>query len=163
MDFYSAFQAITYGVHVLSAIVWLGGLIFLVGVLFPFRAVDTSGSRSVFGKALIEFRPYLYGSIGLSAVTGIWRIIERGGMGGVSPVIHIKIALVLVMVVLCIVSYQVFLPKMQANTKGDKVTTAADHALKGLVWCLGVAGVMGVAAVLVLAFGGYFSGAHNLL
>ena len=172
MDLVTVLFAFVNALHVLAAIVWLGGIVFLVGVLFPFRSVDTTGLRSVFYSAVQQFKPYMYASIGVNVATGIWRIIQKGGMGGIPPVVHIKIALVLLMLVMSLMSYLYFLPKVEAAMKlsqksrraGDapveatpvntKITTAADHALRGMVWCLGVAGVLGVAAVLVLAFGG---------
>lgn len=96
-------MAIAFTLHVLSAVIWVGGMFFAFMALRPVAAelleppARLSLWRQVFGK----FFPWVSASVLLLLITGLWMIFGvYGGMGGVRPYIHVMLLLGLIMMAL---------------------------------------------------------------
>ncbi len=66
-------------VHVLAAIVWVGGMVFLVMVVAPYaRKLPAEQRREIFEQLGRRFSTLSWGCIAVLLVTGIGNLIERG-------------------------------------------------------------------------------------
>lgn len=79
--------------HILGAVVWLGGQV-LMGALVPvLRSVGDDAPR----KAAARFGQLAWPFFGLAVITGIWNMVEASDTtSGYSAVLGIKMLLVLV-------------------------------------------------------------------
>ena len=88
-------------VHLLAAVLAVGGVVFVRLVLIPSAASDEDASPFV-QKAIDRFRPILWACIGLLLVSGLYNVFlvaVRGGFAvtGYSHILMTKIVLALVM------------------------------------------------------------------
>lgn len=96
-------MAILITLHILSAVIWVGGMFFAYMALRPVAAelleppVRLALWRQVFGK----FFPWVTVSVALLLVTGLWMIFGvYGGMGSVRPYTHVMLLFGLIMMAL---------------------------------------------------------------
>ncbi|MBI4297454.1 MAG: CopD family protein [Chloroflexi bacterium] len=98
-------------IHLLAAVVWLGGMLFLAVVLVPVtRSIQHppgTGAR-ILGAAARRFRIVAWVAILTLGVTGLWLLLQRGvslsaiftGAGWFIQVLRLKTGLFLAIVVL---------------------------------------------------------------
>jgi uncharacterized membrane protein len=98
-------------VHLLAAMVWIGGMLFLAVVLVPVARglQDPPGVGMRFlGQAARRFRFPAWGALLVLVATGIWLLVERGigvtylleEQGSIAGALRIKLALVVAVVAL---------------------------------------------------------------
>lgn len=123
------FETLFNWLHLVAVTVWIGGLIFLLGVL---RGTPTE-TNTRFVEAAMRFRPVVWSAMAIVILTGVYRIIQVGGMKALPVVVHIKIALALVMVVISLGTTLGLLPKLAANPQSSpKVYVWANTAVVAL-------------------------------
>lgn len=89
--------------HILSAIVWVGGMFFAYVVLRPQAARDLEppARLTLWAGCFDRFFPWVWGAVILLPVTGYWAIFAVfGGMKNVGLYVHIMNGLGLVMIAL---------------------------------------------------------------
>ena len=64
-------------VHVVSAVVWVGGLAYQSHVLLP---LARRGQLATFAEAALRARPVTWTAIGLAVLTGFYNVTELGPM-----------------------------------------------------------------------------------
>ncbi len=94
--------------HILAAVIWIGGMLFLSLVAVPvLRHVDSPLLRRDLFRAMARrFRGLVWACIGILILTGIGNVAYYGSQTPGSPyqkVLHIKLGLVVVLVVLGVV------------------------------------------------------------
>lgn len=111
------------GFHLLAAIVWIGGMLFLVLVLTPsLRSLDDPGLRSRIVRLVgRRFRTVGWIAIGVLIVTGILNVVRLG----ISPIalpgtrfgtiLGLKLALVSLMVVLSAIHGFILGPRLTSS------------------------------------------------
>lgn len=93
--------------HVLAATVWVGGMFFAVVCLRP-RAADLEAAARVklWAGVLSRFFPWVWASIGVLLVTGLWMTFAvLGGMKDAGLHVHLMLGLGLVMMLLAAHAY----------------------------------------------------------
>lgn len=98
-------------VHILSVLVWIGGMFFAHFVLRPVanQLLDVPTRLAFMSQLFTQFFPWVWGAIVCLWVSGLWLIFGfRQGLGNVAISVHIMLTLALIMTVLFI--YIVFIP-----------------------------------------------------
>lgn len=113
--------------HVLAAVVWVGGMFFAYVVLRPVAAGQLEPPQrlalwvGVFGK----FFPWVFAAIGILLVTGFWMVLGiYGGFGSVGPYVHTMMWLGIVMML-------IFMHVFFASFKRLKMAVAAEDWTTG--------------------------------
>ena len=104
------FRALMLWLHLLATIIWIGGLVFQVLVVFPTLARAATGERIHFALSLeARFRVLVWPAVGLVLFTGLVNLLHVWYATVVTavslsptflPVLSIKLALVIGMIVL---------------------------------------------------------------
>ena len=100
--------------HLLSAIIWVGGMFFAYVVLRPVsaRQLEPPQRLSLWSNVFSAFFPWVWAAIILLTGTGLWLIFNQfGGMKNVGVQVHIMLTLSLLMSI--IFAYLFFAPHRQ--------------------------------------------------
>jgi uncharacterized membrane protein len=103
--------AITMTLHILSAVIWIGGMFFAHIALRPAAAtlLDPPLRLPLMSQVLGRFFPWVWVAIILLWATGLWLILGvYGGMGKTAIYIHIMLTIAALMTVLF--AYIFFIP-----------------------------------------------------
>lgn len=152
-------------IHLLSAIVWIGGMLFLVLVLVPVarRSADSpERATRLLGQIGRQFRPVGWVCLGLLVLTGLylatdhWRVglVDLfGGGGWFVHALQVKVGLVAVALVLSAVHDFVLGPKLTAllERRGEPVDIKRTRRNRSAVVWLARLNLLVALAVLVVA------------
>ncbi|MBL4743781.1 MAG: CopD family protein [Cycloclasticus sp.] len=89
--------------HVLSAVIWVGGMFFAYLVLRPIAAVQFEPPQrlTLWSNVFSKFFPWVWVSVVLLLGTGFWLIAHKfGGMKNVAAHIHIMMSVGIIMTLL---------------------------------------------------------------
>lgn len=96
-------MAVVLMLHVLSAVIWVGGMFFAYVALRPVAAVllEPPMRLQLWRQVFAKFFMWVSVAVAVLLVTGFWMIFGfYGGMGQVRPYIHIMLLLGLIMMAL---------------------------------------------------------------
>lgn len=94
-------MSILIAIHVLAALVWVGGLFFLLQILRPAAAAVSAGERlPLFANVLSRFFPWVWVSVIALLATGYAMIGLLGGMAAVPVYVHVMQGLAWVMILI---------------------------------------------------------------
>ena len=113
--------------HVLSVVIWVGGMFFAHQCLRPVAAerLESPQRLRLWTGVFRRFFPWVWGCVATILFSGFWMIFSvYGGMGGVALHVHIMLALGLVM--MAVFFYVFFVPY-----KGLKVAVSTEDWPKG--------------------------------
>ncbi len=94
------FTAVALVLHILSVVIWLGGMIFAHQMLRPVAAsvLEPPERLTLWAGVFSRFFPWVWAAVIVLLVTGIWLIFDvYGGFAGAPVYIHTMFALGLVM------------------------------------------------------------------
>jgi uncharacterized membrane protein len=81
---------IAYTLHLLAAILWVGGMFFAHMVLRPAAIeLDPAQRLPLWLRVFGRFFPVVWGAVVLLPATGYWMVHEHGGMAAVGVPVHI--------------------------------------------------------------------------
>ncbi|PCH83910.1 MAG: hypothetical protein COB89_05755 [Piscirickettsiaceae bacterium] len=86
--------------HVLSAVIWVGGMFFAYLVLRPIAAIQLEAPvrLTLWSNVFSKFFPWVWASVVLLLGTGFWLIsVKFGGMKNVGAHIHIMMSIGIIM------------------------------------------------------------------
>ncbi len=89
--------------HVISAVIWVGGMFFAYMVLRPVAAgqLEPPARLTLWAGVFDNFFPWVWSAILAILATGFWMIFAvYGGMGGVGLYVHAMLGLGLLMVLI---------------------------------------------------------------
>ncbi|MFT5722226.1 MAG: putative membrane protein [Motiliproteus sp.] len=88
--------------HILASVIWVGGMFFAYIVLRPVAGslLEAPIRLSLWAQVFQRFFPWVWASVIILLVSGLWMIKGLGGMTAVGPHIHIMLTLGLVMMLL---------------------------------------------------------------
>jgi uncharacterized membrane protein len=89
--------------HLLSSVIWVGGMFFAYVVLRPVAGslLEAPIRLTLWSQVFQHFFPWVWASVIILLATGLWMTIKFfGGMAAVGPHIHIMLTLGLVMMLL---------------------------------------------------------------
>jgi len=94
-------MAIAVALHVLAAIVWVGGMFFAHQCLRPaLDAVEPPVRLPIMAGALRRFFVWVWLAVAVLLLTGFGQIVALGGMAAWGPHVHLMIALGILMMLL---------------------------------------------------------------
>ncbi len=150
-------MGIALGIHVLSVVLWVGGMFFAHMILRPAAVTQLEPPlrlnlwRHVFNR----FFPLVWVLIVLVPLTGIALVMPYGGFAGAPKYIHIMTTLGVVMILIFLhVFFAPFRRLKQRLDEGD-VPGAAKH-LAQIRFLVGLNTVIGFVTILVATTGKYF-------
>lgn len=145
--------------HVLGAIVWIGGMLFLSLVLAPIVRTRKAAPEfmALFRSAALRFRIVAWAAIGLLLITGPMLLLQRG-ISLATPsawphIVRLKLGLVGVLLVLTVLHDLVLGPRV-SRTVGipESSRTAWDHlVVRTARWLPRVSLLLALAVVIAAA------------
>ncbi|HET8705419.1 MAG TPA: CopD family protein [Pseudomonadales bacterium] len=93
-------MALAIALHLLSAIIWVGGMFFAYMILRPaaVEALQPPQRLSLWVGVFNRFFPWVWGAVGLLLASGLWMItVFYGGMGAVHWHVHAMLTVGLIM------------------------------------------------------------------
>jgi uncharacterized membrane protein len=144
--------------HVLSVVVWVGGMFFAYVVLRPEAAsqLEPPQRLALWAGVFRRFFPWVFASIGLILVTGFW-IIARvyGGFAVLGLHIHLMLGIGIVMMLIFLhVFFAPFKRLKQAVAAGDWPT--GGRHLAQIRVLVGINLLLGLVTVAIAAGGRFF-------
>jgi uncharacterized membrane protein len=121
----AAFSAISNALHVLAAVIWVGGMFFAYVVVRP-----AIGARrfAFWSRALTRFFPWVWGAVVILPATGYAAIfITFGGFAGLGWHVHIMHALGWLMIGLFLNIYFGAFKRLRAAADAERWVVAAVH------------------------------------
>ena len=133
--------------HLLAAVVWVGGMFFAYLVLRPSMGVLEPNQRLLLNTQVFQrFFRAVWHAMPLSVITGFGMIfVFLGGMQTQSPKVHAMMALGLIMSALFL--YIFFVPYKRFRRTTDKATMAA--SLESIRKLVGVNLIVGLVTIVV--------------
>lgn len=145
--------------HVLSVVIWVGGMFFAWVVLRPEAAglLDPPARLALWAGVFGRFFPWVFASIGVILVSGFWMIFAGfGGFAGVGLPVHLMLALGIGMMLIFLHVY--FAPyRRLAQAVARQDWTAGGRHLAQIRVLVGVNLALGVLTVAVAAGGRYLA------
>lgn len=127
-----AAHAIANLLHMLAAIVWVGGMFFAYVVLRPAVGALEPGVRlGLWLRTLANFFRWVWVAIVVLVASGLWMVVIAGGFAVVGVHVHIMLVLGLVMMALFLHLY--FVPYRRLRAAVDTADNASAAAQLGQV------------------------------
>lgn len=145
--------------HILAAVVWVGGMLFLSLVLAPIVRRRTAAPEfmALFRSAALRFRAVAWAAIGVLLLTGPMLLMQRG-ISLVAPstwqhIVRLKLALVGVLLVLTVLHDFVLGPRVRhAAAVPESSRSAWDHLIvRTARWLPRVSLLLALAVVIAAA------------
>lgn len=143
--------------HVLSAVVWVGGMFFAVACLRPAAArLEPAARMQLWVDALRLFFRWIWLAVALLLVTGGYMLFEvLGGLRGAGPHVHAMIALGLLMMALGAHVYFAPLRRLREAVKGGHWAEAG-RSLQQIRVFVTINVSLGLIVIAVASAGRYF-------
>ena len=144
-------------IHVLSAVVWVGGMFFALLVLRPAAgALEPAVRLSLWRRVFARFFPAVGVAVLALLATGHAMIlIELGGFGAIGLPVHLMqgtgVLMALIYLVLLLGPYRAFLKALDAG-----VLPAAGRAIERIRWLIAVNLAIGVVTIVLATTGHYW-------
>lgn len=151
-------SALALALHVLAAIVWVGGMFFAFLAVRPALAeLDTKHRARVWAAIFRRFFPWVWACIVVLLVSGFYLVfVTFDGFATAPPFVHTMLGLGIVMMALF--AYVFFVPYHQLKTA---VQTGSEplaiHAMVRIRLLIAINLALGILVVLVAMFFGYFA------
>lgn len=127
-----AVHAIANLLHMLAAIVWVGGMFFAYVVLRPAVGALEPGVRlELWSRTLANFFRWVWVAIVVLVASGLWMVVIAGGFAVVGVHVHIMLVLGLVMMALFLHLY--FAPYRRLRAAVDTADNTSAAAQLGQV------------------------------
>ena len=144
-------------VHVLAAVIWVGGIFFAYVVLRPATvALDAHARLELWGRVLGRFFPWVWASIAALLLSGYGMVfLGLGGFRGAGVHVHIMQATGWVMIVLFLHLFFAPWPRLRRALEAGDDKTAA-RQLNQIRWMVGTNVVLGLLTSAIGASGRYW-------
>lgn len=139
--------------HLLFAVIWVGGMFFAWLCLRPAAAatLEPAMRQKLWAETLGRFFPWVFAAVLVLLASGLWMVMKLGGMAAVTPYVHIMLSLgVLMMLLFLHVFFAPFRRLKRGVAAGD--VPGAGRALNQIRVLVGVNLLLGLL-VLVAAAG----------
>ncbi|RKZ93698.1 MAG: hypothetical protein DRR19_00315 [Candidatus Parabeggiatoa sp. nov. 1] len=123
-------KAIAMTLHILSAVVWVGGMFFAHLVLRPAanRMLEPPLRLPLMSQVLTLFFPWVWAAVVLLWATGFWLIFGfYGGMGKTAVYIHIMLTTAAVMTLIYIYIFLIPFPNLKQAVQERDFKQAGQH------------------------------------
>lgn len=148
-------MAIALVLHLLFAVIWVGGMFFAWVCLRPASAgFDAPTRLQLWAEALRRFFPWVLMAVIVMLVTGFYMISAMGGMKAATPYVHVMLGLGILMMLMFLHVYFAPFKRLKRSVAASDFETAA-KALNQIRMLVGVNLLLGLI-VLVAAAGAQF-------
>lgn len=154
-DAIHAASAVANALHVLAAIVWIGGMFFAYLVLRPaVGGIEPAPERpKLWSRVFPRFFAWVWAAVVLLPLTGYWRLfMDFGGFARAGASVHVMHVLGLVMIGLFVFLFVVPYKRFQAAVAAGDLTAAASQ-LAIIRRIVGTNLALGLFIAAVAAFG----------
>ena len=151
-------MSLAIALHVLAAVIWVGGMFFAHQVLRPVAVdrLEPPHRLPVWVGVFRRFFPWVWAAVILLPVTGYWIIFAMlGGMGHAGLHIHIMNGVGLVMIVLFVYLFFGPYPRLRRAVAGKDWPEGARH-LASIRRIVGINLILGLITIAVASGGRYF-------
>ena len=144
-------------IHLLSAVVWVGGMFFALIVLRPAAGpMDPAARLALWRRVFARFFPAVGVAVLALLATGHAMIlVELGGFAAIGMSVHLMegtgVLMSILFLVLLVGPYRAFLKALDAGT-----LPAAGRAIERIRWIIAVNLALGVATLAIAATGRYW-------
>jgi len=143
--------------HVLSSVIWVGGMFFAYIILRPIAAVQFEPPQrlTLWSNVFSKFFPWVWVSVVLLLGTGFWLIANKfGGMKNISVHIHIMMTMGIIM---ALIFMHVFFAPTRKLTRAvaEQNWGEAGKNLAQIRMLIGVNLIIGLAVVVIATGGRY--------
>lgn len=152
-------MSLIYALHVLFAVLWVGGMFFTWACLRPAAgALDAPVRASLWAAVLSRFFAVVLIAVPVMLASGLWLVMQYGGFAVVRPHIHIMFGLgILMMLLFFHVFFAPFKRLKRAVAAGD--SALAVRQLGQLRTLVGINLLLGLIVVVVASAGRLGAGA----
>jgi uncharacterized membrane protein len=150
-----ALMGVALALHVLSAVVWVGGMFFAYLCLRPAVAELTPAQRTaLWSRVLGRFFNWVLIAVPLILLSGVWMIVNSGGMAAAGMRVHLMLGIGIFMMLLFLhVYFAPFRRLRRAVAAGD--TALAAQQVGTIRKLVAVNLSLGIAVVLIATAGKY--------
>ncbi len=151
-------MAVATTLHILSVIVWIGGMFFAHIALRPVVAslLEPPIRLQLMAQVLERFFLWVWIAVILLWITGIWIIFGFfDGMASVKISIHIMLTLAILMTVLYIYIFFIPFPNLKREISAENFQQAGKHLAK-IRSIIGFNLLLGIITVIIATGGRYF-------
>jgi len=150
-----ALMGVALGLHVLSAVVWVGGMFFAYLCLRPAVAEFTPAERTaLWVRVLGRFFNWVLIAVPLILLSGLWMILHSGGMAGVGLHVHLMLGIGILMMLLFLHVYFAPFRRLRRAVAADDTPLAAKQV--GTIRKLVAVNLsLGIVVVLIATAGKY--------
>lgn len=151
-------SALALALHVLAAIIWVGGMFLAYMAVRPALAeLDTKHRARVWAALFRRFFPWVWACIVTLLTSGFYlAIVSFDSLAGTPAFVHVMMGLGIVM--MAIFAYVFFVPYPQLKTAVQTGSESlAVHAMVRIRLLVGANLILGIIVVLVGMLGSYFA------
>ncbi len=144
--------------HVLAAVIWIGGMFFAYAVLRPVAAslLETPQRLALWSKTFDRFFPWVWAAIGLLPATGYWMILEVfEGFQNAGLHIHLMQAIGIVMILIYLHVFFVPYRRMKSAINAYDFA-AATKQLAVIRRLIGINLILGLITIAIATGGAYW-------
>ena len=144
-------------IHVLSAVVWVGGMFFALLVLRPAAGpLEPAVRLALWRRVFARFFPAVGVAVLALLATGHAMIlVELGGFAGIEFSVHLMqgtgVLMALIFLVLLVGPYRAFLKALDSG-----VLPAAGRAIERIRWMIAVNLALGIVTIVIATTGHYW-------
>ena len=144
-------------IHLLSAVVWVGGMFFALIVLRPAAGpMDPAARLALWRRVFARFFPAVgIAVLALLATGHAMILVELGGFAAIDMSVHLMegtgVLMAILFLVLLVGPYRAFLKALDAGT-----LPAAGRAIERIRWIITANLALGVATLVIAATGRYW-------
>lgn len=141
--------------HLLGVVIWVGGMFFAYMVLRPIAAqlLEAPIRLRLWCGVFSQFFPWVFLSVGFILVSGLYMVVQMGGVANVGSSIHLMFALGLLMMLIFIyVVFSLFKKLNYHVVRGE--WPAAGIALGRIRLLIGINLILGIATITIAVLGG---------
>mgnify|MGYP000010569129 CR=1 FL=1 len=150
-------MGISLALHVLSIVIWVGGMFFAYMILRPVAASELEPPErlNLWRHVFSRFFPWVWASILLAPLTGIHLTVPYGGFAGAPLFIHIMTGLGIIMILIFL--HVFFAPFKRIKQKLDEGDIAgAAKQLNQIRLLVGINTLIGIVTIITATAGKYY-------
>ena len=149
---------IAVALHVLAALIWVGGLFFILLILRPASIrIEPPQRFRLFAKVFSRYFPWVWGAIALLLITGYWMLFSRlGGFAEAGLHVHVMQALGIAMMLIFAQLYHTPYKRFRAAVEEEnwaKTNYQANRMRRAIRWNL----LLGLIVFIVATTGRYWA------
>jgi uncharacterized membrane protein len=150
--------AITLTLHIISTVIWIGGMFLAHMALRPVVAtlLEPPLRLTLMSQVLSRFFPWVWLAVILLWATGFWLILGKfGGMANVGIYVHIMMTIAAVMTIIYIYIFFLPFPSLKQNV-ADKNFPEAGKSLASIRQLIGINLWLGLIVIIIGTAGRFF-------